>query len=227
MDIIPSISNKSQKIIEIIMNDTSIYKIHHKGIDISTITDSCKDNIQLEFCNCSLCEDRMMMISQYTNYNYNDIVELRHIYKEYKVTFQRWITYIDHSHIVYIKEIGLLHRFFTYFTDNNIMTYADFVIGFAIIRGRSTNITTARFFFDILSVDGKITEDNVKKIFHGSSNIIICISELILLYCKKWDTANKGYASWEDVKKGTSNMNPTNRSIIFSMFKDYWLVHKK
>ena len=196
------------------------------SIFFSIAKDICKDNRQLEFCSCTQCENRMNMISVYTNYNHDDIVKLRHIYKEYKLSFQRWVTYIEHLHIPYIIEIGLLRRFFTYFSNNDIMTYTEFVIGFGIIQGRSNKITTARFFFDILSVDDKMTEESVNEIFHGSSDTSINISKLILTYCTKWDTSNKGYASWEDVKKGTDNMNTTNRTIIFSMFTDYLLVHK-
>jgi hypothetical protein len=191
---------------------------------------NCKDSKQLEFCNCIKCAEHIQEIYKTTQFIDEDIVQLRHIYKEHKLTLPRLLTYLEHEHTSLILELELLPLFFSYFNTENktdgMLSFIDFVNAIAILTGTSKKISSKRFFFDICSENKKMTEHSINKIFNADNELCKPLCSLIIAYNKKWDIDNKGYTVWDEVNKGIETMNPINNKVILSIFKGYRLSHK-
>jgi len=190
---------------------------------------TCIDKTQLEFCYCDICEQKIEDIYNTTKFTDADIIQLRHIYKEYRLTLPRLISYLEHENTVLVSKLKLLPRFFSYFTTKNTdtLSFTDFVNALAILLGTSKKISSTRFFFDICAINERITEESISNVFNQKDEASVYLCKLITSYNKKWDNENKGYTVWEDVAKGFEKMNPENSKIILIPFKGYRLIHTR
>lgn len=221
---------------EIIERVCKIYKIiseeeYEKKNETKREKDNnCKDSKQLEFCYCVKCTEKINEIYKTTQFIDEDIVYLRHIYKEHKLTLPRLLTYLEHEHIRLILELELVPRFFSYFNTENrtdgTLSFIDFVNAIAILTGTSKKISPKRLFFDICSENKKMTEHSIIKSLYADNELCKPLCSLIIAYNKKWDIDNKGYTVWDEVNKGIETMNPINNKTILTIFKGYRLLHK-
>jgi hypothetical protein len=188
----------------------------------------CTDKSELAFCNCYKCTAMIYILYNTTQYLTENLIQLRQIYKEHKMTFARFAQYLTHTYKREITQIGLLPLFFNYFnTDTgNILSFPNFIDAVAILNGTSRRITTERLFFDILSVNGKMTKDTVAEIFYGNNELSVQLSKLITSYIIRWDTNNVGYITWTDIINNMHTMNSINQRIVFSLFRDYRIDYR-
>jgi hypothetical protein len=164
------------------------------------------------------------MINKSTNFSEIEINYLYCLYKEYKMTLERFISFINHDQINFIVKTNLLYIFFDYFNieKNKIINLYYFICGFSVLTNKCILVKTEDIMFDILSKNNIISINYVmNNIFNNIFNIY---TELLIYYINKWDINNKGYITKDDYNKGIYNMNINNKIILLKLFNGYKII---
>lgn len=224
------------------MSDHSSYTIRYqtifgfaieekKNIESSSVISckSCTDSFYLALCTCTTCKYLHDYIYTHTHYEIADILKLREIYKEYRMSQPRFMSLLQHAHKEWIEQNQLLPRFFQLF---NIMgtepylVFHLFVLGIAILQEKTKLDSIEQLIFETFAVNDELYASSIDTIFSGKDEQTQKYVAIMKYYIHKWDTTTKGYLTYDEFLQGMSHMNPVNKDFIFEPFHNYSVLYQ-
>jgi hypothetical protein len=139
------------------------------------------------------------------------------------------VSLLQHAHKEWIEQNQLLPRFFQLFNitgKDKYLVFHQFVLGMAILQGKSKLISTEQFVFEIFAVNDLIRDTHIDAIFPAKDLKTQEYVAITKYYIYKWDTTKKGYLTYDDFIKGMTNMNPVNKDFLLHILYDYQLLYE-